>query len=806
MKNTKISRSLKWIIYTAISIIPFLVFYVSGFGINASWNSMLFPYITGKNFAFRMLVEIAAAAWLMLMIIDKNYRPKKSIILYFYSAFVFILLVADIFSVNPTKSFFSNFERMEGFIGHIHLFLYFLILVSMFKNKIDWARYKRILFISNIPVLILAFFQLLGLKSFTPMSLLPSLRDAINKYFAPSQGGVQIDSSLGNSTYLAIYTVFFIFLFFSSYLEKRLSNNKSSWKYLIMVILNFIVLFYTQTRGAQIGFLIGVFVSAIIIYFGGKKFKELQSLRNFSLGVVLAIVLVFVGLISLKDTNLVHNSSTLNKLAKVASFANPITFSNKFIELKDELYNPSSTYQDLFAISNDGTFSSRLLNIKMSLEGFKERPILGWGQDNYFYVFAKYNDPRMYSQEAWFDRTHNVFMDWLIAAGILGLIAYLSLYLTGFVQLWKYSVKGNYNDFIEKALLTGLLIAYFIHNIFVFDNLVSYLLFFFILAYISTRFNRKEDKVFTQDANPKSKLLIFGPVIFVLLLISIYFLNIKYINANRYIIKGLVPQVREGETPVEALNRSRLYFEKAAKIGGIAMLESREQMAQNTLGLLQQVRDAKLPNTEEYLPIYKLVFDFINSTKEQYRPLVSFANPDPRSLSIFSTFLRSVNENEEALKYGKLAYEAAPMKQSIAFEYIEELLVAKRFEEANKIARNIYDADRSYSNSKYILALTDLYIGNFDEGEALLKNSNGLMSIDETLVEPYKAQGKTSRLISILEKNLSLDENDMSSVIILAPLYIENGRKYTAISLLQNLAKKKPELKSQIEEYIKTIQ
>jgi predicted Zn-dependent protease len=146
------------------------------------------------------------------------------------------------------------------------------------------------------------------------------------------------------------------------------------------------------------------------------------------------------------------------------------------------------------------------------------------------------------------------------------------------------------------------------------------------------------------------------------------------------------------------------------------------------------------------------------------------------------------------------------MKQSIAFEYIEELLVAKRFEEANKIARNIYDADRSYSNSKYILALTDLYIGNFDEGEALLKNSNGLMSIDETLVEPYKAQGKTSRLISILEKNLSLDENDMSSVIILAPLYIENGRKYTAISLLQNLAKKKLELKSQIEEYIKTIQ
>lgn len=42
---------------------------------------MLFPYITGKNFGFRILVEIAAAAWVMLMILDKGFRPKKSILL-----------------------------------------------------------------------------------------------------------------------------------------------------------------------------------------------------------------------------------------------------------------------------------------------------------------------------------------------------------------------------------------------------------------------------------------------------------------------------------------------------------------------------------------------------------------------------------------------------------------------------------------------------------------------------------------------------------------------------------------------------
>ena len=79
------NKFLKWVIYIALAIVPFLAFYVSGFGVGASWNAMLFPYITGKNFAFRIVVEIAAAAWLLLMIINKEYRPKKSFILYAYS-------------------------------------------------------------------------------------------------------------------------------------------------------------------------------------------------------------------------------------------------------------------------------------------------------------------------------------------------------------------------------------------------------------------------------------------------------------------------------------------------------------------------------------------------------------------------------------------------------------------------------------------------------------------------------------------------------------------------------------------------
>lgn len=803
------NKILRGIMYTSLAIIPFLAFYVSGFGLGIEWNAMLFPYITGKNFAFRILVEIAAAAWLMLMILDKNFRPKKSALLWIYGIFIFILLLADIFSVNPTRAFFSNFERMEGFISHAHIFLYFLMLITLLKDKAGWDKYKFILFLSNIPVLFLGLLQLLGLESFPPMKYLPALRDAIGSKFAPSQGGTQLDSSLGNSTYLAIYVVFFIFLFTLAYIQNRKEKTKNNWVYVLMIILNLIVLFYTQTRGAQVGFAVGVFVSALIILFAGRKYKDLKNKRIVSLIIVVLVVLGYIGLITFGQSSFVKNSSTLNRLSKVSVFANPITLPTKISELKKELYNPSSTYEALKEISGDSTFTSRLLNIKMSLEGFKERPILGWGQDNYMYVFSKYNDARMYAQEPWFDRTHNVFMDWLIAAGMLGLIAYLALYVGAIWMMW-FSKGGrahkSSNDLLEKSLLTGLLIAYFIHNVFVFDNLISYILFFIVLAYIASKFSKrvenKDEKIKGNEV--RSKMIIFGPIILVALLVSLYFLNIRYYEANRNIIKGLAPQTKNDESPLDSLNRALESFEKSIAIGGIAEFEAREQLTQTTLNLLNQIQSLNLPQSEEYMPIYNSVSNYIESTKSAYENLLS-KKVDSRSLSVYSSFLGSIGDSVNALKYTKIAHDSAPMKQTITINYIRELIVSGEYEEANRVAEEMYNSDRSYLVAKQIFALTNMYVGNFDEAEKLVMKEEGTIFLDRLSVEAYKIHKQETRLINILKNNLKINPRDIDSAVILSEIYLGNN-KSAAISVLRDLAKNAPELENQIEEYIKTIQ
>ena len=105
-----------WVIKIGLWVIPFLPLYVS--------SSMLFPFITGKNFAFRIIVEFIFVFWVALAIMHSDYRPRLTPLFKAATIFIVILFLADLFSPNPYRAFFSNYERMEGFMMLSHLYLY----------------------------------------------------------------------------------------------------------------------------------------------------------------------------------------------------------------------------------------------------------------------------------------------------------------------------------------------------------------------------------------------------------------------------------------------------------------------------------------------------------------------------------------------------------------------------------------------------------------------------------------------------------------------------------------------------------
>src|SRR3989338_1717974 len=420
-----LNKILRCVALGGIFLVPFVPLVVV--------NNLFFPFITGKAFVFRILVMIAAGAWLILALRDPDYRPKNSWLIKALVAFLIIIGLADIFSANPSKSFWSNFERMEGWVGIFHLFLYFLVAGTMLN---DWKYWKRFFQTSITVSVIMAgygIFQLAGVL-------------VIN------QGGTRLDGTFGNATYLAVYMLFHIFLTFFLLLRERFSKTLQ-WTYGVIIALQLFILYHTATRGAVLGLVGGILIAAILIALFDKERLFLKKSARFTL---VAILILIVGFIAIRNVAFIQKSAALSRLASISL--------------------------------NEAT--PRFMVWQMGWQGFKERPVLGWGQENFNFVFNKYYDPNMYTQEQWFDRVHNIVFDWLIAAGFLGLLAYGLLFLGTLYYLWR---RQSRFSITEKSIVTGLLAGYTFHNLFVFDNVVSYIFFFTVMAYVYVMSQEKEE-------------------------------------------------------------------------------------------------------------------------------------------------------------------------------------------------------------------------------------------------------------------------------------------------------------------------
>src|SRR3989338_3096159 len=148
-------NALRKIVFTGLFLIPFVPFPVS--------SSFFFPFITTKAFIWRIIVEIIFAAWVLLALFDPNYRPKKSLISYAILGFIVCIGLADLFGVAPIKSFWSNFERMEGFITLLHLGMFFIVISSVFR-EIDWKRWWNVSLAASFLMVLYCVFQIIGVK------------------------------------------------------------------------------------------------------------------------------------------------------------------------------------------------------------------------------------------------------------------------------------------------------------------------------------------------------------------------------------------------------------------------------------------------------------------------------------------------------------------------------------------------------------------------------------------------------------------------------------------------------------------
>lgn len=691
---------LKGVVYVGLFLVPFLTLYVA--------NNFFFPYITGKNFAFRIIIEVITAAWILLALYDTTYRPRFSRILGTFGIFMGVMLVANLQAEHLVTAFWSNFERMDGYVTLVHIFLYFIVLGSVLRTPKAWSYFL------HVSVVVAGFVALNGLSQL-------------------SGTAVRVDSTLGNAAYMAIYMLFHIFIV--AYLAVQSKVTPLRIMYALLGCLFIYVLLQTGTRGTAIGLVVGTLTTIVYIALGASRSKQIQK---YALGTLAALLIMVGGFVTARDSAYIQNTPALARIAN--------------IDLGSDLRIRSVIWG-------------------MSIEGIKERPLLGWGQGNFNYVFNEQYDPRLYSQEQWFDRVHNIFFDWLIAGGIFGLLAYLSMFaaIAYYLIVRPILRVDDSFTFIERGVLLGLIAGYMTHNLVVFDNIVSYIFFGTIIALIHSRVARPVPSLMNVKVPVPIITQVVLPVVVVAISFCIYFVNVPSIQAAKDIIVAFSAQdlgVRLSE------------FEVALGRDSFAKQEIVEQFAQQAMG----VAGSQEPIPEAIKTAY------LDRAEAELLAIVAAKPGDARLQVFLASYYRSTGNLPKAAEHMAIARTLSPRKQAIILQQGAIALSLGTNEIARDFFREAFELDETNDEAReyYVAALyyTKESAKAKEVISAALPEFATRIAASDFVISAVNASGEYETLAELYEVRVQTDATNAQNWASLAFVYYQLKQNDKAIETL----------------------
>lgn len=380
-------------------------------------------------------------------------------------------------------------------------------LTSIDRTHSLWGSMERSFAFSLWPLLLIAFFglklvlsnaasKIFLLRVFVVSVFLASLWGILQKLlpgFSQTFSGARIGGTLGNAIFFGSYLTLSIGIL-SYYLT--LEKYRSRWWYaaIITIITATTTLLFTQTRGPLLGLCAGAFVAtSVYVYFKSSK-----------------KIIVLVSIAALLIAGLMGS----------------------YVAYQKNLISPT-------------TITTRLFNWNMAWDGFKEKPLLGWGPENYSRATDAHFIPELseYSiAETHTDKPHNYFLELAVTSGFLGLAAYVILLCITLQQIYSQFKKSNISR-AQAALFSGTLAASIIQNMSSFETHGSVLVFILLLALISA-----------QEKTIKNPLVT-----------TITFTALPII-ATLIVLFGVIPTLRDSSAYIQTLELNQSYTNEHAAL------------------------------------------------------------------------------------------------------------------------------------------------------------------------------------------------------------------------------------------------
>jgi O-antigen ligase/tetratricopeptide (TPR) repeat protein len=600
-----------------------------------------------------------------------------------------VLIIVDLLGVDWYLSVFSNFERMAGLITYLSVFAFCLVASSIINSPKRWL--------------------MMGI-SLSTVAFIVALKGII-QFYHPEEivANERIVSTIGNANQLASYLIlgfFVVGLLISEWILPLKKTKPFLSIFLLIIALIYIFtysfcLFKTSTRGALAGLILGTGLMLFLTFIKTHQ-PKIKALTG---GILVVALLTISGLFYFRNSSFVQQNYALNRITRI-------------------------TDRD-----GSNTLQSRLETYKVAIEGIKAKPFLGWGQENFHYVYAQHFNPKLYADATWYDRPHNIILEWLITGGIVGLLAYLSLWGAVLYQLWR---KNSALKLSIKIILSGFLMAYFIGNMSLFDNLLSLLAFMMVIAFIENHSSPTETK---QPLIFSNKTLWSGS--FVVLIFTIFLL--KFTCQKAYQTNKMITNAYSAGSLDEVIDTYAQAYPKA--------LIGRQEIAEQLATMAKDIANSPVPaNTkQQYFETARSVMqNEINQHPDYARLQIIYAN-----------LLEAQGDNAEATKVLEIVQKLAPKRQSSLAQLAMLYAKNQQFEKANNLLESAYNLDPKNEEMKSYQALVMAMKGDRESRDKIVNQlSNKELPKNISLIQSaFAITNDTNTFFEICNKRLVGNEN-----------------------------------------------
>lgn len=402
----------------------------------------------------RSLAGIALAAWLVKLIAEDglrhwNWRAFWRIPLVVpVLAFVVVYSLATALSITSPVSLFGSYQRLQGTYSTFSYLVLFAVIAGNLRRQEQVERIITTVIVTSLPISLYAILQRYQLDP------LPWGGDTVSR----------VTGHMGNAIFIGAYLIMAATVNLGRVVtslraimkepEQTPVNVLRAAFYIFILVVNAVALFFTVSRGPQLGLMAGLFFFFILLALHYRV--RWLVLSTMGLGVVAA---AFIITINLPNGPLEPLKQQVPGLARLGDMLNEIEGGSGTGQVRVLIWEG---VVDMMTSGKTLTFPDGSPDPWASL-----RPWLGYGPEALYVAFNPFYPPELGQLEARNaspDRSHNETFDAIAFSGLIGLVVYLVMFVAVFYYALKWlgmiTTPARRNIFLLMVLGAGALGAY----------------------------------------------------------------------------------------------------------------------------------------------------------------------------------------------------------------------------------------------------------------------------------------------------------------------------------------------------------